>query len=601
MFTLYLKKIFFVAAVIFFIMAFFIFSGVSWASISSSKSYKLYTGMADGGGASGTSPSYNAENSIGAPLGTKAVTGTSYKIYAGILSTVNSIPSISITSFNDGGIIVDDTPTLTWLYEDKDGDSQRSYQVQVSKDNFNTFTVDSGLISSSAKSFTTPILPTDEQGISYRWRVRANDGFDYSGWQVALSGFRLSTTALDVPIIWAKVTSTGENISTKLWQDCASPYMYWEYPVTGVDVVGYSYAWGSLPDGQIDTKGMYYQTESTLLGDGVRVFNLKAQNTAGNWTETASFEIWIDRGAPTVGTYSPYNGTIISTDTPTISISVSDDKSGVDPEGINMKINRASVKASYDRNIQSVVYVPSIPLREGDNTISLEVRDGVGNQASALVWSFVVDTNPPTGSIIINNQDALTNSVYVNLAISADDSTTGINDMAVSNDGVFDTEPWETFSSKKDNWMLPAMSGTRKVYIRFRDNAGNISEIFNDTIELIIIAPDTIITSGPNLITASTEALFTFKATVSGCVFRCKFNAEEWSEWSTKNSVKQEDLSEGNHYFKVQAAKDVNNNGEIDADEIDPVPEERTWTINLKGLVKPEKEKKKPFRFWKEE
>ncbi|MFH1854629.1 MAG: hypothetical protein ABH815_04880 [Candidatus Omnitrophota bacterium] len=588
-------------AIIFFIIVFFIFIGTSLAAISSSKSYKLYTAAVDGGGMKGASDSYNAENSMGFPLGTKPAIGTNYKIYAGILSTMNSIPTVNITSFNDGEIVLDDTPALSWSYEDKDTDPQRYYQVQVSKDNFKTFIVDSTLISSSDNSFTTPILPTDEQGISYRWRVRVNDGYDYSGWQVAQRGFRLSTTALDAPVIWARVSPAGANIPAKLWQGCATPYLYWEYPVTGIDVAGYSYAWGSLPDDQIDTKSTSYQAQGNLLNDGVRVFNLKAQNTAGNWTETANFEIWIDRGSPVVGNYSPSNGTIMATDAPTISISVSDDKSGVNPDGITMKINHASVQASYDQNIQSVIYVPSIPLSDGDNVVSFEVSDIVGNKTSPLVWSFVVDTAAPTGSIIINNQDSLTNSVYVSLTINAVDSNTGIKSMSVSNDGVFDTEPWESFSVKKDNWILPAISGTRKVYVKFKDNAGNTSEIFNDTIELVIIAPDTIITSGPNLITASTEALFTFKATTSGCVFRWKFDNEEWSDWLIENSAKKEGLSEGNHYFKVQAAKDVNNNGEIDSDEIDPVPEERTWTINTKGAIKPESQKKKPFRFWKEE
>lgn len=588
-------------AVIFFIAAFFVLSGDSMASISSSKSYKLYTAVADGGGASGSSTSYNSENSVGSPLGTKGVTGTNYKIYAGVLSTTNSIPSVAITSFDNGEFTVDDTPTLSWSYEDKDTDTQRYYQVQVSKDNFNTFTVDSGLAASSDESYTTPILPTEEQAITYRWRVRVSDGFDYSGWQVAQNGFRLSTSSIEMPIIWARVSPTGKDIPTKFWQDCATPYMYWDYPVTGADIVGYSYAWGSLPDDQIDTTGVSYQTGEGLLSDGVRVFNLKGQNTAGKWTDTASFDIWIDRGAPVVGLYSPSNGTVISSDTPTISINASDDKSGVDPNGITMKVNRSSVPASYDKNTQSVVYIPSVPLSEGDNVISLEVSDIVGNKTSPLVWSFVVDTKPPTGSIIINNQDALTNSVYVNLTINAADSTTGVKSMAISNDGVFDTEPWEAFSARKENWILPAISGTRKVYVRFMDNAGNISEIFNDTIELVIIAPDTIITSGPSLLTTSTKALFTFKSTAAGSVFRWKFDDGEWSDWSTETSVKKEGLSEGNHYFKVHAARDVNNDGGITADEIDPVPAERTWTINTKGAVKPEEPKKKPFRFWKEE
>ena len=586
---------------IFIAISFCVFTRVSYAAIATSDNYKLHTGTADGGGASGSSTSYSADKSVGAPLGTSVATGTSYKIYGGALSTLNSIPDIAVTSYNDGSLVLDDTPTLAWSYEDKDNDPQRYYQVQVSKDNFATFTVESGLIASSEENFTTPILPTEEADISYRWRVRVSDGFDYSGWQVATSGFRLITADMEIPVIWAKVSPVGNDIPASLWQDCATPYMYWEYPVTGVDIAGYSYAWGNIPDDELDTNQVSYQTPGDLLSDGTRVFNLMAQNTAGNWSDMASFEIWIDRIEPSVGAYSPTEGTIISTDTPTISISVSDEHSGVNPGAIIMKINKSSVEAGYDEGSRNVVYIPSVPLSEGDNVVSLEVNDIVGNKSTPLVWSFVVDTKGPTGSIIINNQDAVTNSIYVNLSLSADDSTSVVKTMAISNDGVFDTEGWETFSTKKDNWTLPAITGTRKVYVKFKDEAGNESEIYSDTIELIIIAPDTIITSGPSLLTTSTDALFTFKATTSGCVFRWKFDDEEWSDWSSETSISREGLSKGNHYFKVQAAKDVNNNEEIDIDEIDPVPEERTWTIGDKDVVKPEMPKKKPFRFWKEE
>jgi hypothetical protein len=247
------------------------------------------------------------------------------------------------------------------------------------------------------------------------------------------------------------------------------------------------------------------------------------------------------------------------------------------------------------------VYVPSVSLSEGDNVISIEVADNVGNKTSQLVWSFVVDTKGPAGYVIINNQDAVTNSVYVKLELGATDSTTEVKDMVISNDGVFDTEQWEPFKSKKDDWMLTPISGTRKVYVKFRDTAGNESEIYSDTIELIIIAPDTIITSGPSLLTKSKEALFTFKGSVEDCVFRWKFDDEEWSVWSKDTSVTRKDLKDGNHYFKVQAAKDVNKNTKIDLDEIDPAPAERTWTVSEKGVIKPESEKKKPFKFWKEE
>lgn len=580
---------------------FFIFSGTVNASISSSKNYKLHTALADSGGASGVSKSYNAENSVGYPLGTNVATGASYKIYGGLLPTRNIIPDASILAYNDGQAVFDNPLTLKWAFTDKDKDPQRYYQVQVSKDNFNTIDADSGLVKSGVEQYTTPLLPTTEGYIDYKWRVRVSDGYGYSGWKTAVSGFKLALGNLDVPVIWAKTSSGGANIPTKLWQDCGDPYMSWEYPVTGVQPVGYSYAWGDIPDNQADTAGSFYQTPSDFLGDGVRVFNLKAENSAGNWGETVSFELWIDRGSPVVGNYSPLKGSIIATDKPTITIGANDDKSGVDPDAITMKINKSTAQAAYDENSQSIVYIPSTPLSEGDNVVSLEVSDLVGNKTSQLVWSFTVDTKSPTGYVIINNQDAVTNSVYVNLAVAATDSTTEIAGMVISNDGVFDSEQWEQFKTKKENWMLTPISGTRRVYIKFKDTAGNESEIFSDIIELIITAPDTIITSGPSLLTKAKEALFTFKGSVEDCIFRWKFDDEEWSGWSKNTSVTKKDLKYGNHYFKVQAAKDVNKDTRIDLDEIDPAPAERTWTISEKGVIKPEPEKKKPFKFWKEE
>ena len=595
------ERYFISKAAVFFIAAFFIASGIAAASIASSKSYKLHSAIADGGGASGASKSYNAENSVGYPLDTNIIAGPSYKLYGGMLSTRNVISEVTIMSHNDGQAVFENPPTLKWAVTDKDRDPQRYYQVQVSKDNFKTMDADSGIVKSGAQEYTTLRLPTTEGYIDYKWRVRASDGYDYSGWKVATSGFKLAIGQIDVPVIWAKTASGGANIPAKLWQEYGDPYMSWEYPVKGVQPVGYSYAWGDMPDNQADTAGNFYQTPSDLLGDGIRVFNLKAENSAGNWGDMASFEIWIDRGSPVIGNYSPSKGSILAADKPTITIGASDDKSGVNPDGINMKINKSSVTAAYDDKTQSIVYIPSTPLSEGNNVVSILVSDFVGNKTSQLVWSFTVDTKGPAGYVIINNQDAVTNSVYVNLALGASDSTTEVQSMVLSNDGVFDTEQWESFKTKKENWALAPISGTRKVYVKFKDMAGNESEIFSDTIELIIIAPDTIITSGPSLLTKSKDTLFTFKGSVEDCVFRWKFDDEEWPDWSKETSIARKDLKEGNHYFKVQAAKDVNKNAKIDLDEMDPSPAERTWTISEKGLVKPEPEKKKPFKFWKEE
>ncbi len=579
-----------------------LFSQTAFAAIASSKNYKLHTGSADGGGGIGSSTTYTADNSVGAPLNTVSALSSKYKIYGGLLNTVNLLPTVAVASFNDGGISVDNTPELKWNYQDKDADIQRYYQVQISKDNFKTSVVDTGLVSSKNDSFTTPQLSETEAGVVYRWRVRVSDGYDLSGWSTASFGFRLRPLAAQVPVIWAKTYIGGEEISPKMWQRDNDPYLYWEVPVVGLEIAGYSYSWDTPPDDTADTIATSYESPAGFLSDGIHTFYLKAQNTSGLWGDVANFEVWVDRTPPSIGGFSPTNGSTLAFDRPTIQISVTDEKSGVDPAGISLRINKAEVSAAYDDASKQVIYVPTIPLSEGDIVVSLEVKDLVGNRSSQLVWGFVVDTKAPTGYIIINNQDPITNSMYVTLTFKAEDATTGVSSIIISNDGVFDTEAWESYKTRYENWQIPAISGTRKVYVKFKDSAGNESEIFSDTIELVIIAPDTIITSGPSEFTTSREALFTFRSTLEDSLFRWKFDQDtEWFEWTNKNSIYKSDLIEGNHYFKVQAAKDLNKNGSIDPDEIDPTPAERTWTITSEGALKPKLPPKKPFRYWKEE
>ncbi len=147
----YNEKYFIPKTALLFIAVFFVFSSIARASISSSKNYKLHTALADGGGSSGVSKSYNSENSVGYPLGTNVATGPSYKIYGGWLPTKNAIPDISILAYNDGQVTFDNPLTLKWAVTDKDQDPQRYYQVQISKDNFKTVDVDSGIIKTNSQ------------------------------------------------------------------------------------------------------------------------------------------------------------------------------------------------------------------------------------------------------------------------------------------------------------------------------------------------------------------------------------------------------------------------------------------------------------------
>jgi hypothetical protein len=91
----------------------------------------------------------------------------------------NRIPSLSITSYTNGEQLNVSSPTLTWSYFDLDGDSQSTYQVKGSRDNWATTTYNSGELSSAASNHTTPAL---EEG-TWSFAVRVKDGYGWSDWQ----------------------------------------------------------------------------------------------------------------------------------------------------------------------------------------------------------------------------------------------------------------------------------------------------------------------------------------------------------------------------------------------------------------------------------
>lgn len=104
------------------------------------------------------------------------------------------------------------------------------------------------------------------------------------------------------------------------------------------------------------------------------------------------------------------------------------------------------------------------------------------------------DITPPQGSIQINNNTEnnvkYTNSRVVNLQLSATDSGSGMgqgSQMRFSNDNVTWLTP-ENYVVVKA-WTLTSGDGTKKVYVKFKDKAGNWSQVYSDSIILDTTAP----------------------------------------------------------------------------------------------------------------
>ncbi|MBI2414330.1 VCBS repeat-containing protein [candidate division WWE3 bacterium] len=96
----------------------------------------------------------------------------------------------------------------------------------------------------------------------------------------------------------------------------------------------------------------------------------------------------------------------------------------------------------------------------------------------------VLDTDPPVnGNFVINGGAAYTTSTSVTLTISATDELSDVSQMEISEDSSFTGASWEAYSTSK-SFTLSSTSGTKTVYIKYKDSNDNESSSYSDSIIL---------------------------------------------------------------------------------------------------------------------
>lgn len=208
---------------------------------------------------------------------------------------------------------------------------------------------------------------------------------------------------------------------------------------------------------------------------------------------------------------------------------------------------------------------PFTVFEEGQTAIYYRVRDDTSGFVGETRFTTVdLDKTPPAGSVLINEGAADTFTNVVTLTLSVADAPSGPTtpppsgyiwgvpsgpaDMRFSNTGLF-WSPWEPMASSK-SWTLETGAGNKTVYIQARDNAGLVSEMFSDTINLITardsIPPVTeIAVSGKKdrfgVYTSTVAIALTAIDNLSGLNFiEYSFDAAAWTTYSVPFIVSAE-------------------------------------------------------------
>ncbi|MEN2768379.1 OmpL47-type beta-barrel domain-containing protein [Ornithinibacillus xuwenensis] len=126
-----------------------------------------------------------------------------------------------------------------------------------------------------------------------------------------------------------------------------------------------------------------------------------------------------------------------------------------------------------------------IPEYDGNKTVYLQLRNQHGVKPTIYEANIILDTVMPTGNLVINNGDSDTKNPTVALLIEGDD--TNLAEMQISNKKNEWPNEWLPFSNNI-NWTVaaPTIEEEKTVYIRLKDKAGNISDTFSDSIDLVL-------------------------------------------------------------------------------------------------------------------
>lgn len=383
----------------------------------------------------------------------------------------------TINNYNDGAYTTDNTPTLSFNLSDPNNVSVK-YHIQIDDTaDFSSPVVDEieGSYSASPRSNVT-YTPSALSDGAYYWRVLAiNSNGQSSSYTTANSGsvaFRVDATAPTSPSITinsgdAYTTSTSSTLTLSA-SDATSGM---------ADMIISENA-----DFSAASWEPYATSKSFTLSslDGTKTVYVKFRDTAGNESASASDTIVYDATAPSGSVSIDAGNTYATSSSVTLNIAGTDATSGV----YQMQVSEDSGFAGAIWESYATTKSVTLSGLDGTKTYYIRFKDNAGNISLATSDDIVLDTAAPTGgSVSVNSAATYTNSRNVTLAISALDSTSGVYQMQVSEDPAFSGASWETYATSKA-FTLAASDGTRTIYVRFVDNAGNISGSTSDSIIL---------------------------------------------------------------------------------------------------------------------
>lgn len=267
------------------------------------------------------------------------------------------------------------------------------------------------------------------------------------------------------------------------------------------------------------------------LSGGYYPVSVKAVDTAGNETTAdsnhstlgESLRLFVkEQVKPTIEILAPSAGAYVTTGTPEIRFRVLDNSvqtsgySGINKDSCELKIGSSAVAASkitWETTEGGFIgsYTPVSALPDGEQSITVDIKDNDGNSAETASCTFKVDTVAPSLVVTTPTEGLETNQSELTVVGSTDDVTSKPVSISVKLNGK-DCGTVEVGSNGSFSKTITLdQQGGNTIVVTATDKAGKVTSItrtvtYNTTapvIKSVVITPNPV--NAGNLYTISVE------------------------------------------------------------------------------------------------
>lgn len=180
-----------------------------------------------------------------------------------------------------------------------------------------------------------------------------------------------------------------------------------------------------------------------------------------------------ETATPVLQMSAPLNGSYINSATPTITISLSDQLTGINPATASLMLDGQTVAPRAGSTY--ITFTPSASLANGPHTVYASVQNNAG-VVGILSASFIVDTTPPSVAILTGISAGQVLKGQIAVSGSATDTISGIAKINLLVDGVVQAALLPPNFSAAFN-TVPLVDGPHNFAVQAVNNAGTAGPV----------------------------------------------------------------------------------------------------------------------------